>query len=156
VATDDDGPGLADDIRAPGHDAPEDIEPQVAGKGHQIEPGDGLRPHREAVAQGVRRRDAPEVVGVVNDGREKIHRLDKGQIFAELVNARIVARIGAVEQVRIVEGLETAQRFPQVLRTQFGASAARLDQAGEQDFFIGCRRHFFSPLQLFFPRRRKP
>ena len=114
----------------------------MAGEGDEVEPGDGPRAHGEAVAQRVRRRDPAKIVGVVHNRREEIHRLDDGQILAQLVDARIVARIRAVEQVWIAERLKTAQRLSQVLRTQFRPSAARLDQAREPDFLLGCRRHF--------------
>ena len=114
-------------------------------EGHQVEPRDGLGPHREAIAQGVRRGDLAVVVGIVHDRREEIHRLNDGQILAQLVDAGVVSRVGPVEKVRIAEGLKAAQRFSQVLRTQFRPSPARLDEAGEEDFSLRSSRQFFSP-----------
>jgi len=42
-------------------------------------------------------------VRIVDDGRKEIDGLDDGQVVGETINARVVVRLGADEQVRVAD-----------------------------------------------------
>ena len=59
----------------------------------------GRPAHGVDVAHGIGRGDLAETIGVIDAGREDVHGLDQGQPVAELVDARVVAGVGADEDV---------------------------------------------------------
>ena len=144
VAAHDDAARLAHLVRAAGQDSPQNVQTDMAGEPHQVQPGDRLRAHGEAIAQRVGRGYLAIGVRVVHDGGEEIHRLDDGQILPEPIHARVVPGVRSVEQVRVRKRLKLAQSLSQVLRTQFRASPARLDHPGKLNFSLRCSRHFFA------------
>ena len=78
VTADDGGRGLAGDLRPTLQDPAEILERQrPRGERDDVQRGERARPHRVDVGEGVGRGDAPEVVGVVDDGREEVDRLDQ-------------------------------------------------------------------------------
>jgi len=144
VATHDDAARLAHLVRAAGQDSPQHVQADVAGEAHQVQPGDRLRTHGEAIAQCVGGGYLAVVVGIVHDGREEIHRLDDGQILSEPIHARIVPRVRPVEKIRVRKRFELTQSFSQVLRTQLRASPPRLDHPGKLYFSLRSSRHFLT------------
>ena len=63
-----------------------------------------MRPpaHRIDVAERVGRRNLSEDVGIVNDGREEIDRLDERQLRRQLIHAGVVGGVEADQNIGIV------------------------------------------------------
>ena len=112
----------------------------MTGKGHEVQSRHHAGAHGEAVAQRVGGGDGPEVVRVVHDGGEEIHRLDDGQVFAEPIDPRIVSGVGAEQKIRVGEGRQPFQGRSKVLGTDLAPSAAGFDKAGQQEFFFARGR----------------
>jgi hypothetical protein len=94
--------GRRGDRAAAGEDLLEDRGVQrVDRKGRDVERRDRFPAHRVDVAERVRGGDPAEVVRVVDDGREEVDRLDEREIVAQAVDAGIVARSHAYEDVRV-------------------------------------------------------
>ena len=93
---------------------------------HDVQTGQRPSPHRVDVAEGVGRGDPAEVVRVVDDGREKVDRLDQGQIVAEAVDPGVVAGGVADQNVGVRDGWQAAQDLRQV----GGADFTRSTRAG--------------------------
>ena len=82
--------------------APSDLEIElVVGEAGQVERGDRHAAHGVDVAERVGRRDLAVDEGVVHDRREKVDRLHDGEVRRQPVNARVIVRLGADEQVRV-------------------------------------------------------
>jgi len=77
----------------------------AGGKPNNIQGGQRARAHGVDIRESVGGGDGAEPVGVVDDGREEVDRLDQGQIVAEAVHSGIVVRRMTDENVRIVCGL---------------------------------------------------
>ena len=61
----------------------------------------GRAAHGVDVAHGVGRGDLAEGVGVVDDGREDVDRLDEGRARRRAVDAGVVAGVGRDEDARV-------------------------------------------------------
>jgi hypothetical protein len=60
---------------------------------------------------------------IVDDGRKEVDGLDDGQILGQLVDAGIIVRAGADEEIGIVAGGKVAQDLRDALRGQLPCSA---------------------------------
>ena len=49
--------------------------------------------------EGVRRGDGPEFIGIVDDGRKEIHRLDQGQLRGQTIDPGVVRRLQAHQKI---------------------------------------------------------
>jgi hypothetical protein len=92
VAADDRDAGLARDLRAAGEDAGKYFRPEfLHGVRGDVQSADRRSAHRIDVGERVRRRDAPEVIRIVDDRREEIDGLNDREVVAQPIDARIVA-----------------------------------------------------------------
>ncbi len=118
-------------------DAPEVVERQHSRReGDDVERGQRPRAHRVDIGEGVRRGDAPEVVRVVDHGREEVHRLHESDLVVQAVDGGVVERVGAHEKRRVVYGGSMGDDLPQVLGAEFARSAGAVRQRGQpRDLF---------------------
>ena len=102
VAADDGAAGRGAALRAAGDDLAEPVEVElVVGVAREVERGDRHAAHGVDVAERVGGRDLAVDERVVHDRREKVDRLHDGEVRREPVNARVVVRLGADQQVRV-------------------------------------------------------
>src|SRR5262249_55626181 len=98
----------------------------VVGVADEVEGRLGRAAHGVHVAEGVGGGNLPVAVRVVDDRREKGGGLDDRQGLGELVDAGVVVRLGAHEEVGIVVGRQAAKN----LRNPLGGELARSTRAG--------------------------
>ncbi len=72
------------------------------GKTDKRERSQRLSSHGVNVAERVGGGDLAEGVGIVHDGREKIHRLDERRLGREQIHAGVVGMIEADQNIRIL------------------------------------------------------
>jgi hypothetical protein len=60
---------------------------------------------------------------IVDDGRKEIDGLDDGQILGQLIDAGIIVRAGADQEIRIIAWGKVAQNLRDALRGQLPCSA---------------------------------
>lgn len=77
-----------------------------------------------------------EGIGIVNNGRKKIERLNKGKVIRQFINPCIIAVLDAGDQVWIGYERQTAQRSVQVPRTDFTGSPRTADGLGEANILF--------------------
>ncbi len=73
----------------------------IVGIADEVERGDWRAAHRVHVAERVRGRDLAVDEWVVDDWREKVHRLHDGKVRREPENASVVVSFGSDQQVRV-------------------------------------------------------
>jgi hypothetical protein len=93
-----------------------------SGKRDNVESSHRLPSHRIDVGECVRRSDLTEVVRIVDDGREKIHRLDECEIVRDEIHAGVVERLTPNQKAWIAHGRERRKNRRQVARTHFRRS----------------------------------
>ena len=74
-------------------------------------------------------------VGIVHNGREKIHRLNQRQVIGDSINAGIVGSVQTDDDVFVGREHHSAQCLVQVPRRQLGGSAGTSYGFGQPDFF---------------------
>ena len=108
------------------------------GEGHQVDRHQGLRAHRIDVAQGIRRRDGAEGVGVIDDGREEVGGDHQGEVGSKLVDRSVIAGLQPDQDVGVVEPCgQVAQDLSQVFRTDLAGSTRTVRPLREPHFFHG-------------------
>jgi hypothetical protein len=105
-------------------------------EGDQVHGCLGCAAHGVDIAQGVGSGNLPERVGIVHDGRKKIHGLNESQIVVYPVNAGVIGALQPHQDVLIGWEFEPAQSPVQVSRTQFGCSPGPLDHLGQTPSFL--------------------
>ncbi len=89
VAADDHGAAFHDFVGAAFENLAENFDIHLAfGKADDVHAGLGLAAHGVDVAQRIGRGDLAESIGVIDDGREKIHRVDDRQVGAQIDTPR--------------------------------------------------------------------
>ena len=100
----------------------------------------GTGPHREHVRKCVRRRNASELVGVVDDRREEIDREHGRRRLIDFPHRRIVARFEPEEELFLVGqvdcGGEAVQRIFEVARTPLCRSTALAGELRQRNFLL--------------------
>ncbi len=104
------------------------------GKRRNVERADGRAAHRIDVGECIGRRDASEVIWIVDDGREKVDGLHDCKIVAQFVHARVVGRAEPDEDVFVRGGGQVAQDLRQLGRAEFTRSTRAGREFGEPDF----------------------
>ena len=139
VAAQDVDARFADFVEATAQNVRQHRWPQLLdGKSDQVDRHQGLRAHSIDVAQGIGRRDRPEGVGVVDDGREEIGGDHQGEIRPEPVDRCVIAGLKPDQDVGIVEaGGQVAQDLSQVLRTDLAGSTSSVRPLREPHFRDG-------------------
>ena len=71
-------------------------------KADESERGEGTSAHSVDVAQGIGGGDLAKGVGIVNDGRKKIHGLHQRGVGTEQIHSGVVGMIEADQNVRVM------------------------------------------------------
>jgi hypothetical protein len=132
VAADERHALLLQNMEAAAHDLGEDVERDALLR----EAGDGERrqrraAHRPHVVDGIQGGDTPVVERVVHNGREEVHGLDEREVVRETVYPRVVGRLDADDQVRVVGYLQPAQHLGQFARRELRRSTRARDHLRE-------------------------
>src|SRR5207244_8156577 len=94
---------LSEDFESPSHDFREYREVDAAlwkaGNGHR---GYGCSCHRPYVVDRVERCDAAVIERVIDYRSKKVERLNDREVIAETIHARIVGKVEADNQIRVV------------------------------------------------------
>ena len=141
VAADDEDAGLPGLGGAALEYLDKDVLRERGGESDYVEGEQRRSPHRVDVAEGVRRGHLSEDVGIVDDRREEIHRLNEGYVVVQAVDGGVVGRADPDQEVGVGGRRQLAQHLRQVRWTKLGSSAGAAGQAGQSDFF-----HSFSLL----------
>ena len=108
----------------------------------------GTGPHREHVRKCVRRRNASELVGVVDDRREEIDREHGSRRLVDFPYCRIVARFEPEEELVLVRqadcGGEAVQRILEVTRTPLRRSTALAGELRQRNFLLVAHGNLLS------------
>ena len=100
----------------------------------------GSGPHREHVGKCVRRRNASELVGVVDDRREEIDREHGCRRIINFPHRRVVARLEPEEKFVLVGQIdcrrEAVQRIFEVTRTPLCRSTALAGELRQRNFLL--------------------
>jgi len=91
----------------------------------------GFSAHGVDIAQGIGRSNLPELVRVIHYWREKIERLDNGQLVSELIDAGILGPLNARDEIRVELEGQSSQRFGEVSRTYLASSTRTVNGLGE-------------------------
>ena len=136
-------PGGAADRFAAGEDARDDLCRQhVDRHADQRQRHDRPAAHGIDVGNGVGGRDAPEVVGVVDDGHEEIGGGDQRLFVIELVDGGIVRGFDADQQLgRYRQAVAALEDFRQQAGGDLAATSAPVRQGGQAGG-IRCHGHF--------------
>ena len=90
-------------------------------------------PHGVDITEGVGGGDLAEEVGVVGDGREKVHRLHQGQLVGYFIYRGVVGGIEPHQQVGVVAGADIPQQLGQHAGAHLGAAAGAVGELGQFD-----------------------
>jgi hypothetical protein len=104
---------------------------------HQVQREERPRAHRPDVGEGVRGGDAAEPVRVVDDRREEVDGLDDRLLVGEREDGRVVARLVADEDARIVGAWEVAQDLREIRRADLARSTGAVAEAREAHRIVG-------------------
>ena len=100
----------------------------------------GAGPHREHVGERVRRRNASELVGVIDDGREEVDREHGRRRLIDFPHRRVVARLEPEKELFLVGQIdcrrEAVQRIFEVARTPFRRSTALAGELRQRNFLL--------------------
>ena len=99
VAAGEDRPRLAGRLGGAGEHVPEHLHGQLLRERRHGQREQRPPAHREHVVERVRRRDAPEGPGVVDDRREEVDGEDERRLIVEAVDGGVVGRVEPDEQV---------------------------------------------------------
>ncbi len=114
----------------------------LIGKADEVERGQRFAAHGIDIAQGIGGRDGAEIVGPIDDGREKIGRQHKGQIVVELIDGGIVGGSAADQHVGIGDDRQLAEQGQQVARRLLGGAAGTFGKLRQANRLGGCHGAF--------------
>ena len=100
-------------------------------KSDDVQRREGLAAHRVHVREGVGGGDAAESVGIVDDWRKEIHRLNERDVVRDDKDSRVVERLAPDEQAWIIAMREWGQGAREVTRTHLGGSTGAAGERGE-------------------------
>ena len=108
------------------------------GLGHtqQVERGFGLAAHGVNVGQCIRRRDLAEQIGVIRNGREKVHGLHDGERVRNAVDRRVIAFVEPDEQIGVAADGQSIQQSRERARADLGPAARAVCQLGQPDLLF--------------------
>lgn len=108
----------------------------------------GTGPHREHVRKRVCRRNASELIGVVDDRREEIDREHGRRRLIDFPHRRIVARFEPEEELVLVGQIdcrrEAVQRIFEVARTPLCRSTALAGELRQRNFLLVAHGNLLS------------
>ena len=108
------------------------------GFGHtqQVKRGFRLAAHCVDVGQRVRCRDLPEQIGVVRNGREKVHGLHEREFVRHAVDRRVVAFVKPDEQVGVAVHGQPLEQLGEHTRADFRPAPRAVRQLGQLDLLF--------------------
>jgi hypothetical protein len=116
----------------PLEEAGQRLRVELPGREHAEVQDEGRPPaHGVDVADRVGRGHLPEEVGVGGEGGDEVRGEDEGGVLPRPVDGRVVAGLHPDEQVAAPARLQPPEQPPQVRRTQFSRSAARLGELSD-------------------------
>ena len=125
MAPEDDRTSLFHPFRSAFDDLDEDVDVEPSpGKCNDVERRHRVPAHRIYVTERVGCRNLPEDVWIVDDRREKIDRVDNGQVRPEAEYARIVGGLGSDNEIGMDERRKLTQHLRQVGRAELGRSTS--------------------------------
>ena len=154
VPAGDERPRFGDRIGAAAQDLARDGRAKRAVEREQVQRDMRHRAHREHVRERVGGGDASEFVGIVNDGREEVHREHGGKPVAQEPDGGVVARLEPQQQpIGVPLGAELrfgngAQHRFEVSRTPFRRSTALGRQRRQLDLIGLAIGHPAPPSRL--------
>ena len=142
-------PGLVHLVNAAFEHVPEDGDIHgFLGKADDIQSRQGLAAHGVNVAQGIGDGNLAELIGIVDDWREEIDRLDDSQVFGKLIYAGVLRSLHSGDEIGVGTEGQAGQRLGEVTRTYLASSTRAMNGLGEtQLLFIG---HSLTPKKLFY------
>ncbi len=124
VAPQDDGTGRPAAFAAAVHDPAEPLQVQlVVGIAGQVQRGLGHTAHRIDVAEGIGGGNLAIDERIVHHRREEVDRLNERNLVGQLVDAGVVVRFGADQQVGVIDLGDVAQNLSDLPGGQFARSA---------------------------------
>jgi len=145
VASHDGNARLTCNIRPSANDLLHDaLSQEIPGKREEIQREEGSRAHGVDVRQGVRGGDPPEVVRVVDQGREEVERNHEGTTVAERIHGGVVAGRGVHQRFSTLDGDQVTQDLRQLGHAELTGSAGSVSKLGQPDpgpFVPGFVRH---------------
>jgi len=121
-----------------GEDGGQDLQWQlVARERDNVERGDRHATHGVHIRERVRGRYLAERERVIDDRREKVHRLDEREIVGQQKDARVVERFAADQELRMRITRERRERAGEVTRTQFRSSASAARESRQAEYARG-------------------
>ena len=128
-----DAPRFGHLFRAAAQDLAEDVQVHALREADKVQRGLHLAAHSVDVAEGVRRCDLPEGVGVVHHRREKVQGLHHRHLVRQLIHGGVILAVVADEQRRVLVKLRQPFQHPaQNAGAQLGGAAAALTK----QFFV--------------------
>ena len=115
--------------------------------GHDIQAQLRLTTHGIHVAQGIGSCDLAKQIGVIRNGRKKIHRLHQCQLIRDFIDRCVIALIKAHQQVGIVMDPDAIQQLSQDSGTHLGTTSGTLRQLCQFHFIFS---HVVSPSHTVF------
>src|SRR5215468_2934075 len=103
----------------------------------------GLRftAHGVDIAQRISGGDLAEYIRVIDDGSEKIDRVDDGEIGTQTIDPRVVGGFGSDQHVGVVKLRQGVQDLHEVGGAELGGSTRGLDLLRQPDRFIFAELH---------------
>lgn len=101
----------------------------------------GLAAHGVDVTQGVSRGNLAKDIGVIDDRRKKIHRVDDREIGPESIDPGIVGRVGADKQIGIPELGELVQDLREVGGAELSGSTRGFDLLRQPHWLFVFKQH---------------
>ena len=135
MAAGDDGTGLIYLVIAAPQQRVDRLLGQVFRHRHDIQRQLRLTAHGVDIRQGVGSGDLSEGIGVVVDGREKVHRLDQGQVLRHLVDRGVVGLIKAHQQIGVMMDPDAVQELGKNARPHLCAAAGAFCQFCQLNIF---------------------
>ena len=111
------------------------------GKTDDVHAGLGLAAHGVDIAQRIGRGNLPESIGIVDDGREKIHRVDDGQVGPQTKHPGVVGGFGADQHVGVFELRQVVQNLHEVGGAELSGSTRGLDLLRQAHRFLFSKHH---------------
>ena len=95
--------------------------------------------------RGIGGSDGPELVGVISNGREEVHRDDESRLVVQPIDGGVVSGLRSHQQVGMRQQRNVAQDLTQVLKAQLGRSTRTVRKLSEADGSFELR-HVVCPL----------
>src|SRR5918994_1148924 len=129
VTADDDCAAFFDLIGAAFENFSQDLDVHLSfWKADEVQACLGLAAHGVDVAEGIRRRDLPEGIRVIDNRREEIDCVDDGEVRSQAKYSGVVGRLRPDQHVRVVELWQIVQNLHEVGWAELSGSTRGFDR----------------------------